>query len=69
MVGATQLALELTEAVSTYMGQKFLQQIHHSEIPIHVPSKWDTSLLYECNLAVDTLARAFNHKSRYHYPV
>lgn len=36
------------------MRQRFQQQLHQLECSICIPNDWDTSLLYECNLAVDT---------------
>ena len=69
MTDTNQLALELTESVSVYMWQKFQHQIHSIDLPIYIPKEWDTCLLYECNQAVDTLARAFQNQSVHFYSI
>ncbi|KAF8957921.1 hypothetical protein BDZ97DRAFT_1762563 [Flammula alnicola] len=56
------IALHLTEAISTYMKAKFLQKLHSCDDYVPFPSDWDFTLLQECDLAVDVLTDAYRRK-------
>jgi hypothetical protein len=58
MANHSNLALHLTEAISTYMKARFYCKLQKSEDPIPFPPEWDSALLHECDQAVSILLEA-----------
>ena len=55
------LALNLTEGITTYMQAKFNQQLKGFDTPVPFPLDWDIRLLQECNQAVGILVEAYRN--------
>jgi hypothetical protein len=61
MAHFTDLALGLTEAISSYMKAKFHAKLQRSENPIPFPPEWDFALLNQCDQAVNILLEAYSN--------
>lgn len=55
------LAISLTEAVSSYMKAKFHAKLQRSEDHIPFPLEWDFPLLNQCDQAVNILFEAYSN--------
>jgi hypothetical protein len=60
MANHSNLALGLTEAISTYMEARFYFKLQKSGDPIPCPPEWDAALLHECDQAISILLEAYD---------
>jgi len=63
-MSAAVLAIDLTESIAAYMKVKFQNEIQDSKATVKVPSSWNSSMLYECHLALNVLVQAFANRSK-----
>ena len=59
METTTDLAIDFTENIASYMREKFLHKIQGHGHNIPFPSDWDFTLLQECDHAVGVLVEAY----------
>jgi hypothetical protein len=67
MTNHSNLALDLTEAISTDIKARFYCKLQKSKNPILFPPEWDFALLHECDQVVSILLKA--HDKTCEWPI